>query len=84
MPLQIKRYGWMPDLPDQRDIIYSAPVEQAQALPPSVDLRPHCPPVWDQGHLGSCTANTIAAAFEFDMMKQSLPQIFVPSRLFIY
>ncbi len=84
MPRQIKRYGWAPDLPDQRDLIYAAPFEQADVLPPSIDLRPNCPAVYDQGHLGSCTANSIAAAFEFDEMKQNLPQVFVPSRLFIY
>lgn len=84
MPRQIKRYGWIPDLPDQRDRIYAAPFERTDALPTSVDLRPNCPPVYDQGQLGSCTANAIAAAFEFDEMKQNLSSIFVPSRLFIY
>jgi C1A family cysteine protease len=76
-------YGWIPDLPDQRDHLYAAPVEMLVALPPSADLRQQCPPVYDQGHLGSCTANAIAAAVEFDRMKQSLPD-FTPSRLFIY
>jgi C1A family cysteine protease len=33
--------------------------------------------------LGSCTANAIGGAIEFDRMKQSLDD-FVPSRLFIY
>jgi len=75
------RYGWHPDLPDARDHLYSAPLRRA--LPPSVDLRPNCPPVYDQGQLGSCTANAIAGAIEFDRMKEKLPD-FVPSRLFIY
>jgi C1A family cysteine protease len=52
-------------------------------LPPSVDLRPNCPPVYDQGSLGSCTGNAIAAAVEYDLMKQGKPA-FQPSRLFIY
>jgi C1A family cysteine protease len=39
--------------------------------------------VYDQGQLGSCTANAIGAAFEFELVKQSLPD-FMPSRLFIY
>ena len=38
----------------------------------------------DQGQIGSCTANAIAAAIEFDQRKQQLPQPFTPSRLFIY
>ena len=77
-----KRYGWIPDLPDHRDHVYSAPARMP-ALPDSVDLRPQCPPVYDQGELGSCTANAIAGALEFDRRKQQLPD-FVPSRLFIY
>jgi C1A family cysteine protease len=76
-------YGWVPDIPDQRDFMYSAPVENLAALPPSVDLRPHCPPVYDQGQLGSCTANAIAGALEFDQIKQAM-KTFTPSRLFIY
>jgi C1A family cysteine protease len=49
-----------------------------------MDLRTKCPPVYDQGQLGSCSANAIGAAMEFDEMKQSFPNVFVPSRLFIY
>lgn len=76
-------YGWVPDLPDKRDHIYDALPEHLMTLPPSVDLRSYCPPVYDQLNLGSCTANAIAAAIEFDRRKQGLPD-FVPSRLFIY
>jgi C1A family cysteine protease len=81
---RIKRYGWIPDIPDQRDYLYAAPPAFLRALPPRVDLRPQCPPVYDQGQLGSCTSNAIGGAIEFDQMKEKLPQIFVPSRLFIY
>ena len=76
------RYGWNPDLPDHRDQIYSAP-PAPRGVPAVVDLRPNCPPVYDQGQLGSCTANAIAGAIEFDRKKQGLSD-FVPSRLFIY
>src|ERR1700687_513097 len=82
-PLKIERYGWIPDLPDQRDHLYAAPPAFLAALPPSTDLRAGCPAVYDQGMLGSCTANAIGGAIEFDRLKQSLPD-FVPSRLFIY
>ena len=81
---QIAHYGWIPDLPDQRDYQYAAPLEIIGALPASVDLTSACPPVYDQGQLGSCTANAIAGAIEFDQIKQNLSPIFVPSRLFIY
>jgi C1A family cysteine protease len=82
MAYQVARFGWLPDLPDHRDFLYAAPV--ALAAPPGrVDLRPQCPPVYDQGQLGSCTANAIAGAIEFDRRKQKLAD-FTPSRLFIY
>jgi len=77
------RYGWQPDLPDQRDHSYAAPLAAIGPVPAKVDLRRECPPVYDQGQLGSCTANAIAAAIQFDRLKQKLPD-FVPSRLFIY
>lgn len=79
-----KRYGWVPDLPDHRDMLYAAPIRTPRDLPTKVDIRPHCPHIYDQEQLGSCTANAIAAALEFDQMKQQLPDIFTPSRLFIY
>ena len=83
-PYKIQRYGWIPDLPDARDHLYAAPAAVMTALPPKVDLGPQCPPVYDQGQLGSCTANAIGAAIQFDRMKQNLSPNFVPSRLFIY
>jgi C1A family cysteine protease len=79
----VKRYGWVPDLPDQRDFSYRVPRRTAAALPSAVDLRPQMPAVYDQGQLGSCTANAIGGAFEFELLKQGEPD-FVPSRLFIY
>ena len=78
------RYGWIPDLPDQRDHLYAAPAPVLKKLPPSVDLRPRCPPVFDQGSLGSCTANAIGNAYRFDLLKQRGSKNFVPSRLFLY
>lgn len=75
-------YGWVADLPDIRDRLYAA-TAPVGPLPPLVDLRAQCPPVYDQGQLGSCTANAIAAAIEFDRLKQKIND-FTPSRLFIY
>ena len=82
MPRTYGRYGWIPDLPDARDRVYRVP-KKAGALPPAVDLRSGCPAVYDQGDLGSCTANAVGAAIEFDQIKQKLTYS-VPSRLFIY
>jgi C1A family cysteine protease len=84
MTYTVKHYGWIRDIPDQRDHLYAAPVMTLTALPASVDLRGQCPPVYDQGQLGSCTGNGIAAAVQFDRMKQKLAPDFIPSRLFIY
>jgi C1A family cysteine protease len=81
---KIAKYGWVPDLPDNRDYAYSAPVVRLQSLPPKVDLRKACPAVYDQGQLGSCTANAIGAAVQFSRKKQKEKPDFVPSRLFIY
>jgi C1A family cysteine protease len=41
------------------------------------------PPVYDQGQLGSCTANAIGAAMEYERDRQGGSD-FMPSRLFIY
>lgn len=81
---KIQRYGWIPDLPDRRDRVFAAPAATVASLPPRLDLRPSCPPVYDQGALGSCTAQAIAAALQFDQAKQAQRDAFTPSRLFIY
>lgn len=53
-------------------------------LPPSVDLTPNCPPVCDQGPLGTCTAFSTGSAMWYDMIKQDLPNASELSELFIY
>ena len=84
MAHRVLKFGWLPDLPDQRDLIYTAPRTTINKLPSKIDLRKTCPPVYDQGNLGSCTANAIAGAFEFGSFKQNPDSAFTPSRLFIY
>lgn len=76
-------YGWVPDLPDHRDILYSAVRKVPAKLPPSVDLRPLCSKVEDQGNLGSCTANALVGGLEFLELKDKVPYTEL-SRLFIY
>lgn len=87
--------GCIPDTGDIRDQYYTitAPI---QTLPPKVDLREQEAmkfEILDQGQLGSCTANAIAAAITYANYKQRMQKMntvfvtnpfFMPSRLFIY
>ena len=81
--LKNRVYGWKPDLPDHRDIRYSAVYQRPKELPKKVDLRPLCPPVENQEKLGSCTAHALTGALEFLEKKDKLP-IVQMSRLFLY
>jgi C1A family cysteine protease len=81
--IQKPGYGWIPDIPDQRDILYTAVRAVPAVLPPSVDLRPLCSPVEDQGNLGSCTGNALVGALEF-LDKKNKATLIDMSRLFIY
>ncbi len=82
---KIQRYGWRPDTPDHRDHIYNLQrtVRRAVELPPVFSLRSKMPPVYDQGQLGSCTGNGVAAVLESIEIKQH-GNSEAPSRLFIY
>jgi len=76
-------YGWVPDLPDHRDILYSMVRKVPAVLPPSVDLRPGCSKIEDQGNLGSCTGNALVGGLEFLERKDKVPYAEL-SRLFVY
>ncbi|HVO32856.1 MAG TPA: C1 family peptidase [Elusimicrobiota bacterium] len=80
---RIARYGWIPDIPDHRDFLFSARRAAPVRLPSTVDLRATCSPIENQGQLGSCTANALAGALEFLEDKDRAPFEDV-SRLFIY
>ena len=75
--------GWKKDKHDARDYHY-LPEIPAKDLPKRVDLRPFCPPVYNQKRLNSCCANSVAAAVEYDLMKQKHQRVIFPSRLFLY
>jgi len=78
-----RSYGWRRQLPDKRDVLYEPPAHEPTEA--SMDLaRRFMPDVYNQGTLGSCTANAIAAGFEFCEAKQGYGERFTPSRLFIY
>jgi C1A family cysteine protease len=80
-----QHYGWIPDIPDQRDLKFSPALEWKlpesmilKALPSVTDLSSGCGPVLDQGQLGSCTANATSGAITF------IEPGFLGSRLFMY
>ena len=75
-------YGWVPDMPDHRDFLYSS-IRPRLKMPAKVDLREGCSAVEDQGQLGSCTANALAGNLEFVDERDDHAYTDV-SRLFIY
>jgi C1A family cysteine protease len=79
-PAAIK--GWKPDVPDQRDLRFKPRNMGRQAR--EFDLRDRFFRCWQQGSLGSCTAQTVAAACLFRDVFDRDNSIVVPSRLFIY
>jgi len=83
MVTKIHYYGWRPDIPDQRDIPYALTYKIPEKLPLNADLRAICPPIEDQGKLGSCTAHALTGALESLEKKDNLP-LAQMSRLFLY
>jgi len=82
--LPLYTFGWVPDRPDHRDKVLGLSLDKIDTLPSSVDLRPKFHfPVYDQGAIGSCTANAACGAFRFELARKSLLD-FDPSRLFVY
>lgn len=63
---------------DARDTLYAVR-DKPQKLPERVDLRDICPEVYDQGMLGSCTANAGVAAYS--MLTGTQKKL---SRLYLY
>jgi len=87
--------GWLPDYPDFRDYTVehnavngmlakvgtSKPLKAG--LPVTTDLRPWCPPIENQGSLGSCTANAGVAMVEY-FERRAFGKHVDASRLFLY
>ncbi|MDD4893803.1 MAG: C1 family peptidase [Candidatus Omnitrophica bacterium] len=75
-------YGWVPDIPDQRDYLYST-IKPVIRRPKRVDLRDGCSEIEYQGRLGSCTAQALAGNLEF--LDKKIDSVYTDvSRLFIY
>ena len=91
-----KKYGmgWLPDYPDFRDyheehqgiqpMLAPAGIsKRAARIATSADLRQWCPPIEDQGSLGSCTAHAGVGLVEY-YEKKAFGRYLDASRLFLY
>jgi C1A family cysteine protease len=80
-------FGWLPDIPDKRDVNFRSVFRVPVKLPSSIDLRNYCSGVENQGNLGSCTAQALVGALEFLQNKALYDKenAFADlSRLFVY
>ena len=90
--------GWLPDYPDFRDytedteeiktMLKETSVEPHKdakevSFPPTIDLRPWCSPIENQGSLGSCTAQAGVGLMEY-MQIRARRKYTDASRLFLY
>lgn len=89
--------GWMPDLPSIKDydtsstdikpqlakLKVSATKAGAARLATTVNLRPWCSPIENQGSLGSCTANAGVGLMEY-FQRRAYGKHIDGSRLFLY
>ena len=75
------KFGWLRDLTDQRDKIYSAP--RMIECPASVSLLEYCAPVENQTTTSSCVAHGIVGNLEM-LEKKSNTNFYDISRLFVY
>jgi C1A family cysteine protease len=71
------RYGWRPDKPDHRDLKFKPTGNPLS----KVDLRSKFPVAYEQGILGSSSAQAIASLLHFNSINKTP---FQPSVLFIY
>jgi C1A family cysteine protease len=80
----VRKYSWIPDLPDGRDLLGLSEklLMLAKPLPDKVDLRKGCSAIQDQLSLGSCTAQAIVSVLEFLDNKDG--KYIDLSRLFLY
>lgn len=80
-----RRYGYIPDLKDQRDILYGAMQKQViDPLPSDIDLRDFSPPINDQGASSSCVFNAAVKSLHFLQLREWKQELVFLSRLFAY
>lgn len=72
-----------PSPPDARDHKIMFSTNRSGRMPPTINLSSLCPPVYDQGDIGSCTANSASTMFSYICKKNQGVDV-LPSRLFLY
>lgn len=77
----MRKYGWIPDPPDKRDLYLK--VARFRRLPRKVDLRWRCSAIENQGAIGSCSAQAFVAVMEYLDRKDDDNYVDL-SRLFVY
>jgi len=73
--------GWKKDPEDVRDVVSARALAAPKKLPYKFQL-PVDLPIYDQGPIGSCTANSGCSCYMYECMEKYLE--FNPSRLFLY
>ena len=78
-------YTTIPSPPDPRDykVVFQQQKSSGTASSSTASVESYCPPVFDQGRIGSCTANASACMYYCVLGLQSA-SLFIPSRLYIY
>lgn len=79
-----RKFGWIKDSTKNENDYHKFKLVKNIDTITKIDLRPKCPPVLDQGKLGSCTAFAGSTIFQFAEMKQGVNDPIIPSTLFIY
>ena len=70
-------------VPDRRDHLVKVLRRGGARMPAAVNHKASLPYVFDQGPIGSCTANCAGSMHSW-MTRRSSGELFVPSRLFLY
>ena len=68
-----RAYGWIPDLPDKRDLLFSAFRKIPKKINPHTAWEEFKPPARDQSAEGSCTGHGNTGACKFLELKDGMP-----------
>jgi len=81
--IPIRKFGWVEDKYDGKDYEFSVTKALLRKLPPEGSVMSFCPAIYQQGNIGSCVGNEVAAQVSTGHIIQRLPDP-QPSRLMIY